>query len=135
MNQKELEAYNVGKFGLPGDNKARLWPTRGEYLAWQRGRFGMLIVVVALIPGYGTAIEQNMRFPDLLLPLGGFAIGGFLLGFFMARLSYAIIRGAASVFLRHRLHEPRLGRSRARHLRATVFQGDYRPYQRRGTTR
>jgi hypothetical protein len=146
MNQKELEAYNVGKFGLPGDNEARLWPTQGEYLAWQRGRrerleaearegkvpesrspqgyefettgehvrawsgrFGMLIGVVALIPGYGTAIEQNMRFPDLLFPVVGFGVGGFLLGFLMTRLSYAIIRGAASIFLRHRLHEPRLG--------------------------
>lgn len=146
MNQKELEAYNVGKFGLPGDNEARLWPTQGEYLAWQRGRrerleaearegkegqqqpqqgyefettgehvhawslrFGLLIGLVALIPGYGAAIQLNMGFPDALLPLGGFAIGGFLFGFIMPRLSYAIVRGAASVFLRHRLHEPRLG--------------------------
>lgn len=146
MNQKELEAYNVGKFGLPGDNEARLWPTQGEYLAWQRGRrerleaearegmegehqpqqgyefettgehvhawssrFGLLIGLVALIPGYGMAIELEMRFPAALLPLGGFAIGGFLFGFIMPRLSYAIVRGATPVLLRHRLLEPRLG--------------------------
>ena len=146
MNQKELEAYNIGKFGLPGDNEARLWPTQGEYLAWQRGRrerleaearegkepepqaqkewqfettgehvrawavrLGIIIGVVALLPGFGIATEEQMRGEDLLFTLAGFGAGGFALGFAMLHLAHAIVRGGASIFLRHRLHEPRLG--------------------------